>query len=60
MGRYQGGKYYRNSDDAELQWLEDGVGLIFSIAWYSLTLFVTGIYGIVVGLFYLLSGRNSD
>lgn len=60
MGRYQGDKYFRGSDDGELQWLEDGVGLVFTILFSSIVLLVSGIFGILSGLFYLLTGQDSD
>ena len=28
MGKYQDGNYYRDDNDGELQWLEDGTNLV--------------------------------
>lgn len=60
MGRYQDDRYYKGSGDGDLQWLEDGIGLIFGIAWYSIVLFITGVIGILSGLFCLITGTDSD
>lgn len=60
MGRYQGDKYFRGHDDGALQWLEDGVGLMFTILFSSIVLLVSAIFGILSGLFCLLTGQNSD
>ncbi len=60
MGRYENGNYHRNEGDGELQWLEDGVGLLFSVAMVSVVLLFTGIFGLATGLFNLLFGTDQD
>lgn len=60
MGRYENGKYYRSKNDAELQWLEDGVGLVGKTFCGVVLLFILGAVQISIGLFTLLTGKNTD
>lgn len=46
MGKYHNGRYYRGKNDAELQWLEDGVGFIGK-------LFVVSALSLIIGVFQL-------
>ena len=60
MGRYENGKYYRGKNDAELQWLEDGVSLVGKTFCGVVLLFILGACQIGLGLFTLLTCKNTD
>ena len=55
MGRYKNGKYYRGKNDAELQWLEDGISLVGKTFCCAVLLFISGVYTLCVGLITLLT-----
>ena len=60
MGKYENGRYSRGQNDGELQWLEDGIGLLFTVAISSVVLLFTGVFSIVAGILSLISGQDYD
>jgi hypothetical protein len=59
MGRYQDGNYYRNEDDAELQWLEDGIGLTGKTLVFGVCALALGLCQLGYGLFKLLTSDDA-
>jgi hypothetical protein len=55
MGYFNNGNYYRNDDDVELQWLEDGANLILQLTLRSFCLLITGICQLVYWVFETLT-----
>ena len=60
MGQFRGKRYYRGKDDAELQWLEDGVGLLGKTLCHSVFLMCRGVYLICSGIHTLLTSDKTD
>jgi hypothetical protein len=60
MGHYNGKNYYRDKNDAELQWLEDGANLVIAIFAYGLVSCFTGIFQICAGLFTLITSDTEN
>ena len=58
MGQYRSGRYYRGRDDADLQWLEDGVGLIGKIFVFSALSCIIGIVQLICIAGKHISGNN--
>jgi hypothetical protein len=54
MGRCKNGKYYRGKDDADLQWLEDGVNVVGQTLVFSVFSIFIGVFQIVFGLVKIL------
>jgi|688.fasta_scaffold149405_8 hypothetical protein len=55
MGRFESGNYYRDENDAELQWLEDGVNLTGATFIGGICALFMGVLQILIGFFYLIS-----
>lgn len=60
MGRFKNRHYYPGKDDGELQWLEDGIGLVGTTLIGSLILAFCGICQIFRGILAVLAGDESD
>jgi hypothetical protein len=60
LGKYENGRYSPGQNDGELQWLEDGIGLLFTVAFSSIVLLITGVVSIVAGIFSLITGNDYD
>lgn len=60
VGRFKNQHYYPGKDDGELQWLEDGIGLVGTTLVGSLILAFCGIFQICRGIFALLAGDESE
>jgi len=54
MGRCKNGKYYRGKDDADLQWLEDGVNVVGQTLVFSVFSIFIGVFQIFFGLVKIL------
>jgi hypothetical protein len=59
MGHYRDGNYYRGEQDAELQWLEDGAGLVGHLVIYGVCALAVGIFQIIFGLFKLVTSDDA-
>jgi hypothetical protein len=59
MGRFKNGNYYRGKNDAELQWLEDGVNYTGATLIGGVCALFIGVVQIVIGLFQLISDDKS-
>jgi len=60
MGHYQNGNYYRGENDAELQWLEDGIGLVVKLFVYGVCALAVGICQLTYGLFKLVTSDRAS
>lgn len=59
MGRYQGGNYYRDEDDGDLQWLEDGIGLTAYTLVFGVCALALGLCQLGFGLFKLFTSDEA-
>jgi hypothetical protein len=60
MGKYENGRYARERSDGELQWLEDGIGLLFTVAISSIVLLISGVIALITGIFSFIAGQDYD
>lgn len=54
MGRFVDGNYYRDENDAESQWLEDGANLVGATFIGGICALFIGVIQICIGFFYLI------
>jgi hypothetical protein len=59
MGHYRDGNYYRGEQDAELQWLEDGAGLVGQLIIYGVCAFAVGVFQLLFGLIKLVTSDDA-